>query len=409
MRDVSHLLPAGTTPSSIGHVVDGAACLVDTAHYGKEARRNFSGQNDACEHYRSVGQHSGLNPSPFFYTGWYMWQHPEAAGYSSPLDHFAEHGARHWPAPFIDPEAFLADHPQYHNMQEAMLALVRRTDASCSPDIETHLELLHFHQTYLHKRIRAHVIKNRPAGRRNLVWVQAGPRFDVTRWFRPDAPRSWDLLCNWYSRDCLDLAHGEIHLCQPGTKVTGIRHVLKNMPGIFSPYEYILFIDDDIIMAHEDIDRLFDIAGANHLELFQPALLPGSHGAWPGMFRQQDEGVRPVSAVEIMMPGFSRETLFACREYFDRNVSGYGLDFLFSEHVRALGGKCAVIDSVGAEHSSPINETDGAYYRFLRKFGINQHLELFEAIMEVGAYPTFHTLAAGEHGLHNENRAGHAR
>ena len=196
-------------------------------------------------------------------------------------------------------------------------------------------------------------------------------------------------MCNWYTLDDLDLRHGEIHLRQSGTKATAIHHVLQTAPDLLSNYDQILFLDDDLDIHHADIDLLFDIAEHEGLALFQPALLPDSHGVWKDLFRKKDTGVRRTTGVEIMMPGFSRKALFDCSPMFGRSVSGFGLDFEISVYLRSRGMQCGVIDSVGVRHYEQIDEQGGSYYRFMRMLGINHKLELYRAIREIGAFPDF--------------------
>lgn len=182
-----------------------------------------------------------------------------------------------------------------------------------------------------------------------------------------------------------------MHLRQSGTKATAIHHALTCYRELFSGYDQVLFLDDDLGFAHEEIDKVFDLAEANGLDMFQPAVAPGSQCAWPDLFQQWGQKVRETTAVEIMMPGFTRRGLELCASEFGRSVSGFGLDFACSERIRSAGWKCGVIDAVAAEHFEAIDEKGGNYYEFMRALGINQKLELFQTIRELGKYPTFST------------------
>ena len=92
------------------------------------------------------------------------------------------------------------------------------------------------------------------------------------------------------------------------------------------------------------------------------------------------------------MPGFSRKALFDSAHLFGESVSGFGLDFMISEYLRGRGMHCGVIDAIDVGHHAPIDEQGGSYYRFMRNLGINQKLELFKAIREIGTYPDFKEL-----------------
>lgn len=365
--------------------------LFDLAHYAAAAGCTFADGAEAHSHFRARGEAEGLTPSPFFYPGWYRWQNPDCARFPSSLAHFAAtaiHGPID-PAPFIDSAAFLRGNPHYRSIVAAMQALVEGRDRSISPHLEDHLDALSVAQERVHKAIRSRLIGAPSGTRRRLVWVQSGRVFRPAAWFRPDAGRSWDLLCNWYSLRNVDLRFGEMHLRQSGTKATGIHHALTHHPAIFERYDQFLFLDDDLGFAHEDIERVFDVAELNGLDLFQPSLAPGSYCVWPDLFQLPGCQFHETTGVEIMMPGFSRRALGLCAPAFGRSVSGFGLDFCYSETVRGAGMTCGVVDAVAAEHFEAIDERGGRYYQFMRSLGINHKLELFQTIRDIGRFPEF--------------------
>ena len=150
-----------------------------------------------------------------------------------------------------------------------------------------------------------------------------------------------------------------------------------------------MFLDDDISVTHNDIDRLFDVAQHEQLEMFQASLLPNSYCAWPDLFKKNRSGTRQTTGVEIMMPGFTRNALFSSRDLFGRSVSGFGLDFLVSETLIQAGKKIGVVDAISFGHYSSIDEGAGEYYRLMRALGINQKLELYEIIEQLGRNPSF--------------------
>ena len=365
--------------------------LISVPFYAEVSGQEFSDPHSAYLHFMYEGQQRGLNPSPFFYTEWYSWLHPDIKQFPTVLDHFAwcAAGVPTSPAPFLDPVTMLEGNRKHYTMFDVLVELTEGRNTAVSPSLEEHLARLAVQQSNVHNSIQSRYIRRTPSGRRRLVWIQTGSRFSVMQWFRPDIPRRWDLMCNWYERNGLDLRYGEIHLLQAGTKSTAMYHVLRHDRDLFNGYDQLLFLDDDLDIAYEDIDLLFDIAEHEGLSLFQPALAPGSYGVWNVFVRQFPEGARLTTGVEIMMPGFTREALFSCTEIFGRSVSGYGLDFLFSEHIRRNGGLCGVIDSVSVGHNMSIDEQNGAYYRLMRRLGIQHQLELYAAIHELGKFPEF--------------------
>ncbi|KJF72036.1 DUF707 domain-containing protein [Agrobacterium arsenijevicii] len=368
--------------------------LVDVEHYSNVSGKKFRNVSEAYRDYCDNGEVAGLTPSPFFYPEWYRWQNRDSAGYPSALAHFATEGLIRPidPAPFIDSVLLLRNSSQYSNIVEAIWALVEKRDISISPSVDDHLENLANTQQRIHAAIKSRLFGSPSNQRKRLVWVQAGHAFRPAKWFRPDSARSWDLLCNWYTLSGVDIRLGEMHLRQSGTKATAIHHALNHYGDILLGYDAVLFLDDDLGIEHEEIDRLFDIAEANGLDMFQPAVAAGSQCVWKDLFRIPGRDFHETTAVEIMMPGFSRRALELCKPIFGKSVSGFGLDFNCSETVRKAGWKCGVIDAVAAEHVDLIDEQGGAYYEFMRTLGINQKFELFQTIKELGKYPDFATV-----------------
>lgn len=314
--------------------------LIDIDHYRRVTGQTFATRDAAYRHFCSKGQAADFTPSPFLFTNWYIWRNPDCVSYPSIVDHYSVRAVEVPidPAPFIDGVQFLRVNPQYQTMAEVMLALVEGRIDTISPVLGDHLDALHKSQRRVHKAIGSSLLRDNGGGRRRLVWVQSGTSFRPSSWFRPERARSWDLLCNWYARSCLDLRLGEVQIRQSGTKATGIHHVLNNYPKILSRYDQVIFLDDDLEIEHDDLDIAFDLAEDYGLDLFQPSVAPGSQCYWPDLFQAKGSVVRLTTGVEIMMPGFSRRALALCAPAFEKSVSGFGLDFAFSELVRAKAG-----------------------------------------------------------------------
>jgi hypothetical protein len=218
--------------------------------------------------------------------------------------------------------------------------------------------------------------------RQDLVWVQIGPGSEFVKWFDRHAERDWDLLANWYDFSGLDLSLGDITVAQRGTKFTAVSALLKHHPELFEPYERILFLDDDQSFAFGDINRLFTLSRDHKLSLFQPALTERSYCVWPIIKRSSTEPVRLSNTVEIMMPGMTVSLLNTLAPLFDQTISGFGLDFAMGAEARKLGLQTGIIYDVRADHLSPISESAGAYYTYMRANGIHPKLELWRLLQK---------------------------
>jgi hypothetical protein len=372
------------------------ADLIDPRHYAVQARQPFATAEAAYNHFVSEGQARGLDPSPYFSTTWYAWQN--ATRGHCVLTHFLQHAGERPidPAPFVDTVGLLRRSPEPGSALELYRMLLRGEIPDMPPSYDAHVARLNAARDAFHARVSHAVLRDQGRRRRNLVWIQSGNAFRLPAWFRFEAGRDWDLLLNWYDLRGVDLRFGDIVLRQSGTKFTGIHHVLSHHPTMLTRYDAVLFLDDDLIPGHDNVDRVFDLAATHGLDLFQPSLKPGAHCSWPDLFHRGGPAVRQTTGVEIMMFGFSRRALESCAPLFGESVSGFGLDFACSEAVRDRGWSCGVVDAVQVDHPDAIDEAGGSYYEFMRASGINQKLELAETIRRLGRLPEFVTLDAAQ-------------
>ena len=86
-----------------------------------------------------------------------------------------------------------------------------------------------------------------------------------------------------------------------------------------------------------------------------------------------------------MMPVFSKRALGWIAPTLGQSVSGFGLDLVWGHIVAENGGRIAVLDEVAATHARPVDQSGGAYYRYLRGHGINAKAELWTLVTQYGA------------------------
>ncbi len=230
-------------------------------------------------------------------------------------------------------------------------------------------------QARFHAGITMKILVGGPKRKDNLVFVQTDGRHPPQL---HDASRNYDLLLNFYAPPKEPSAPAEYVVVQSGTKVTAIDKLLAERPEILTQYDYVLFLDDDIGLSAQDIDRLFSVMRDEKLDLAQPSLTPDSYGSFPALYRKKDSpGFRRVNYVEIMAPAFSRRALIANKDSFSRSISGFSVDALIgAQTTRLFGPTIAVVDSVAAEHKRRIDLDGGALYRFLTAQGIDPRVEM---------------------------------
>jgi hypothetical protein len=199
---------------------------------------------------------------------------------------------------------------------------------------------------------------------KNLVWCSVASLSSCTpELFGPN--REFDVLVHFYEEPNYDLPKGEIwewrheerkgifHYYLPGEKLNVAGRVLSDNKWLMD-YQQVAFLDDDLTISTEDLNRLFRVGSALRLPLYQPALAPRSFGSHSHLY-QQTRGrmgnwthnlVRWVPFVEIMCPFFSKTTLESCLPTFDINESGWGLDcFLWPKVAQSY-----VIDAISVGH-----------------------------------------------------------
>lgn len=208
--------------------------------------------------------------------------------------------------------------------------------------------------------------------RRDLVIVRADDGSLHPRWLRDPVERSWDLVVSYFGDDPERFRDADaVRIDGKGPKWPALQALLRSRLDLLHGYEYIWLPDDDIDCRGADINRLFDEARRRRLLLAQPALTPQSYSSWDLTLQNPFTRARFTNFVEIMVPCFAREFLVRALPTFDENLSGWGLDFVWSTLTTEPCG-LAIIDSVTVTHTRPIGS---ANYRHLAERGLSPHDE----------------------------------
>jgi GT2 family glycosyltransferase len=125
--------------------------------------------------------------------------------------------------------------------------------------------------------------------------------------------------------------------------------------------DWLLVLDDDIVLPHGFLDRFLFLAERFELDLAQPAHRRASHAAWQVTRRQPGSLVRQTSFVEIgPVTAFARSTFATLLPFPDLRM-GWGLDLHWAALARERDWRCGVIDAVAIRHRAA--PTAGAYSR----------------------------------------------
>jgi hypothetical protein len=231
--------------------------------------------------------------------------------------------------------------------------------------------------------IELNTIKTQAApAKPNLLFVQAGhdyrPAFSHARRF--------DVLVNYFEGGFSVPADAEYIFQQKGTKATAIEKLLTFHRDLLLGYEAVLFLDDDVVISEQQIDRLFELRATHGLDLLQPCLSARSSCFFPYIKQPlAGAGLRQFTAVEIMMPVVSRRVLEVLGGTFGECISGWGVDLLLSQRVRdTFGETIGLAADIQCEHLRPTDPAGGAFYTFLASNGIVPAAEMGRLVMLYG-------------------------
>jgi hypothetical protein len=343
------------------------------------------------------------SPSAEFDQGWYVSQNPDwAQSHPHPFLHFLEHGLRagRRPRPDIDIE-FVRDITRGvkpRSLEEASFRVFDRTlgEDEMGPPLNGQELRARQDRFYAAGQLR---IEREAAHRERdvLVFVQCGKGFDAAYL---EEPRTYDVLLNYYHESDIH-PKADMAVVQAGTKTTSIRRLMELRPDLLLRYQAVLFLDDDVEIDAEGIEAFFRAMTAEELDLAQPALTADSATAYAFLKKPSvGAGATRVSSVEIMAPALTRRALEGAKWAFAESVSGWGTDLLLGPAVRSACGpnSVGIVGSVAVRHVAPVDLRAGAFYAFLRRYGIDPGHEANRIAVDFGVERFLRPLGPGEPG-----------
>jgi GT2 family glycosyltransferase len=155
----------------------------------------------------------------------------------------------------------------------------------------------------------------------------------------------------------------ELHFGEPGDlgKFENLNRMLAERAGeigrageedgpTIPDHDWLLLIDDDILLPRGFLDRFLFLAERFSLDLAQPSHRLRSHAAWSVTRRRPFSVVRETSFVEIgPVTAFSRRTFSALLPFPPLRM-GWGLDAHWAALAREHGWRCGVLDAVSIRH-----------------------------------------------------------
>lgn len=191
----------------------------------------------------------------------------------------------------------------------------------------------------------------------NLVVVRAGEGSLHAAWLsRPYEDRSFNLVVSYYSESAFSshaAARGVRAVLVKGGKWDGLYHTLNAVSDL-DGYRHVWLPDDDIATNGDAIDRMFEMAGSYGLAICQPSLTRDSYYTHFIFSHCAGFTLRYVNHVEIMVPCLNGPLLKRALPYFERTMSGFGLDYVWCRWPESGPFRAAILDDVTVHHTRPV-------------------------------------------------------
>ena len=225
------------------------------------------------------------------------------------------------------------------------------------------------------------------SSRRYLVFARVGAKSLHHEWLAGDGDRLWDIQFSQYDDDP-DIGNGgDLSLSvDKGTKWDSIYRYLTGHPELFDQYRYMMFMDDDLSISCDAINRVFQICEEHDLQVAQPALHPDSYFCYPILLQCPIMKLRYANFVECMAPAIRTDYLRTILPQMSDMQSGWGIDNLWTVLMAEPSFRSAIIDAVPVLHTRP-HGTGEVYDAFQNKqvdpkVELRERLDAYEGVPE---------------------------
>jgi len=139
-------------------------------------------------------------------------------------------------------------------------------------------------------------------------------------------------------------------------------------------YDYVMMLDDDLIPVNCAILDIFQLFKRSGFRVGQPALTVDSYCTHEILKINNKYTWRKTNFVEVMCPIMTRDAIKDYMPVFDANISGFGLDVMWSYQEWTQRSGVVVLDATPLKHTRPVR--GGVAYQGLSQ--AEERLEFFE-------------------------------
>jgi hypothetical protein len=192
---------------------------------------------------------------------------------------------------------------------------------------------------------------------RVLFVVRAGDRSLHQNWLAGSPSRSFDLHISYYGDKVNPYPSRPVGVTisrEKGPKFRGLEQCLKKIEARISGYEYVGFPDDDLLADCATWNSFIETILAHRPAIAQPALSRKSFYTYDLLLQRPKYRIRWTNFVEVMCPFVQVEHLANIRRYFEINESGWGIEYLWRNHVEPENLQMCVVDAAPVLHTRAI-------------------------------------------------------
>lgn len=108
------------------------------------------------------------------------------------------------------------------------------------------------------------------------------------------------------------------------------RYFFRAYPEIIEQYDRFFILDDDILIDVPRINKMVEFASTYDLKICGPAFLPGVSKISQAETRKKRSVLLTyTNFVEVNTPLFSKQALLKFMPFFDEQLIGWGIDYLY--------------------------------------------------------------------------------
>jgi hypothetical protein len=203
-----------------------------------------------------------------------------------------------------------------------------------------------------------------------------------SNWLTPN--KKFDVILAHYDTDSENMTvlkneFGVNDVYKKGVKFKLVQELFEKNKHLFE-YDYFIFLDDDILMTAEQINKLFETANEFKLNCFHPAIEPLNY--WHEvMFAKWGSKLRYTAWSETQSIGMSKSVLEKVISYFDENQSNYGYPNLWHKLHDYSQDFFAVIDEVVSIHTRALASGENNNYSMVEG-GLKGAMVEFENLLK---------------------------